>query len=159
AGLPLGIAGRTAVVCGSSKGLGRACAEALVRAGVDVVLNGRSPDSLAQAAASLSEQCGRAVRSAAADVTTQEGRALLFAECPDPDILVTNCAGPPPGRFEDGGEAEWHDAVQASMIAPIQLIRAVIGPMRARKWGRIVNITSTSVKTPMPLLGLSNGAR
>jgi 3-oxoacyl-[acyl-carrier protein] reductase len=158
-GLPLGIEGRKAIVCGSSKGLGHACAEALALAGVDVVLNGRSTGPLAEAADRMAGKCGRPVKSVAADVTQEDGRRSLFAECPDPDILVTNCAGPPPGTFEDWGEAQWHAALQASMVTPIQLIRAVVGGMRERRWGRIVNITSVSVKMPMPLLGLSNGAR
>ena len=159
AGLPLGIEGRKAIVCGSSKGLGYACAEALALAGVEVVLNGRTIEPLAQAAERLSRVTGQEVQSVSADVTTSEGRQRLFTACPDPDILVTNCAGPPPGSFEDWGETEWHDALQGSMVTPIQLIRSAIGGMRARRWGRIVNITSTSVKAPMPLLGLSNGAR
>jgi 3-oxoacyl-[acyl-carrier protein] reductase len=157
--MDLGIAGRRAIVCGSSKGLGLACATALAEAGVDVVLNARSARPLAQAVEVLAAKIGRPVASVAADVTTEAGRTALLAACPDPDILVTNAGGPAPGNFEDWGEAEWHDAVQANMIAPLQLIRATVGAMRARGWGRILNITSAAVKAPLPMLGLSTGAR
>jgi 3-oxoacyl-[acyl-carrier protein] reductase len=157
--LELGLAGRTAIVCGSSKGLGLACATSLGAAGVDVVLNGRSADALALAAGGLSARLGRPVRQVAADVTTPEGRAALLAACPDPDILVTNAAGPPPGAFEDWDEASWLGAVEKNMVAPIMLIRATLGAMRRRRWGRVLNITSSAVKAPLPLLGLSNGAR
>jgi 3-oxoacyl-[acyl-carrier protein] reductase len=159
AGLALGLEGRRAIVCGSSKGLGRACAEALARAGAEVVLNGRSAETLAKAVEGLSRELGRPVHGVAADVRQEPDRRRLLAACPEPDILVTNGAGPPPGRFEDWGEAEWHEALQTSMVAPIQLIRASVSGMRRRKWGRIINITSTAVKAPLPLLGLSNGAR
>jgi 3-oxoacyl-[acyl-carrier protein] reductase len=158
-GLPLGIEGRTALVCGASKGLGRACAEALARADVRVVLCARTAGPLEAAAAEIAGFATRPVETVVADITTEAGRAALLAACPDPDILVNNAAGPPPGRFEDWGEAEWHAAVGANMIAPLLLIRAVVGGMRARRWGRIVNITSAAVKAPLPLLGLSNGAR
>jgi 3-oxoacyl-[acyl-carrier protein] reductase len=158
-GLDLGIAGRTALVCGSSQGLGRACAMALAAAGAEVVLNGRTADTLAAAAAELEAITGRPARSVAADVTTPDGRAALIAACPDPDILVTNAGGPPPGAFEDWDEAVWQNAVGANMIAPILLIRGVIAGMRRRRWGRILNITSAAVKAPLPMLGLSNGAR
>jgi len=157
--MDLGIAGRRAIVCGSSKGLGLACATALADAGVEVVLNARSPEPLAAAAQTLATRVGRPVASVAADVTQAEGRERLLAACPEPDILVTNAAGPPPGRFEDWDEAAWHAAVQANMVAPLQLIRAVIAPMRSRGWGRILNITSAAVKAPLPMLGLSTGAR
>lgn len=158
-GLDLGIAGRRAIVCGSSKGLGLACAEALADAGVEVVLNGRSPGPLADAAQALAARLDRPVASVAADVTTEDGRRALLAACPEPDILVTNAAGPPPGQFEDWGEAEWHAALAANMVAPLQLIRAALPAMRRRGWGRILNITSAAVKAPLPMLGLSTGAR
>jgi 3-oxoacyl-[acyl-carrier protein] reductase len=157
--MDLGISGRTAIVCGSSKGLGLACATALAEAGVEVVLNGRSPEPLAAAAQALSERLGRSVASVAADVTKEDGRAYLLAACPEPDILITNAAGPAPGLFEDWGEAEWHAAVQANMIARLQLIRATIPAMRRKGWGRILNITSSAVKAPVAMLGLSTGAR
>ena len=158
-GLDLGIEGRTALVCGSSRGLGRACAEALARAGVQVVLNGRDGEQLARTAGEIADAIGRPIEAIAADVTTEAGRALLLEACPDPDILVNNAGGPPPGSFEDWDEAQWQAAVGANMIAPILLIRAVLPAMRAKGWGRILNITSSAVKAPIPLLGLSNGAR
>jgi 3-oxoacyl-[acyl-carrier protein] reductase len=157
--MDLGIEGRTAIVCGSSAGLGRACAAALLDAGVDVVLNGRTEGSLARAAAELTEACGRPVRSVIADVTTPQGRERLLEACPEPDILVNNSAGPAPGGFEQWDEEAWMAALRSNMVAPILLTRAVIGPMRRRGWGRVLNITSSAVKAPLPLLGLSNGAR
>ena len=158
-GLDLGIAGRRAIVCGSSKGLGLACAEALADAGVEVLLNGRSPEALAATAEALAARLGRPVASVAADVTTEDGRRVLLSACPEPDILVTNAAGPPPGQFEDWGEAEWHAALTANMVGPLQLIRSVLPAMRRRGFGRILNITSAAVKAPLPMLGLSTGAR
>jgi 3-oxoacyl-[acyl-carrier protein] reductase len=157
--MDLGISGRTAIVCGSSKGLGLACAIALADAGVEVLLNGRSPEPLAEAVRALSDRIGWPVAAVAADVTTEAGRTLLLEACPEPDILVNNAAGPPPGQFEDWGEAEWHAAVQANMVAPLQLIRATIPAMRRRGWGRILNITSSAVRSPVAMLGLSTGAR
>jgi len=158
-GLDLGIAGRRALVCGSTKGLGLACAIALLRAGVIVTLNGRSDGSLAAAIARVEADTGQRPAGVVADTTTPAGRTALLSACPAPDILVTNAAGPPPGQFEEWDEAVWQAAVNANMIAPIQLIRTVVGPMRERRWGRILNITSAAVKAPLPLLGLSNGAR
>jgi 3-oxoacyl-[acyl-carrier protein] reductase len=158
-GLDLGIAGKTALVCGASKGLGRACAEALAEAGVNLVICARTEAPLQGAAEAIAAAHGVVVTPVTADVTAEAGRTALLAACPDPDILVTNAAGPPPGRFEDWGEAEWGQALKANMVAPLQLIRAVLPAMRARTWGRIVNITSAAVKGPMPMLGLSNGAR
>jgi 3-oxoacyl-[acyl-carrier protein] reductase len=158
-GFSLGIDGRTALVCGASKGLGRACAEALAQAGVKLTICARSEGAIKAAAVDIESMGGQPVTAVAADVTTEGGRAALVAACPDPDILVTNAAGPPPGRFEDWGEAEWQAATSANMIAPLLLIRAVVGGMRARRWGRIINITSSAVKAPLPMLGLSNGAR
>ena len=124
-----------------------------------MVINGRTPDRLEAARALLSAGPGIVVRAVAADVTTEAGRAALFAVLPSPDILVTNAAGPPPGHYADWGEEEWLDAVRMNMVAPLMLIRAALPGMRARKWGRIVNITSAAVKAPMPMLGLSTGAR
>jgi 3-oxoacyl-[acyl-carrier protein] reductase len=159
-GFSLGIDGRTALVCGASKGLGRACAVALAQAGARVTICARSEGPLRVAAAEIETiASGHAVTAVVADVTTEAGRVALIAACPDPDILVTNAAGPPPGRFEDWGEAEWQAATSANMIAPLLLIRGVVGGMRTRGWGRIVNITSSAVKAPLPMLGLSNGAR
>ena len=157
-GFSLGIDGRTALVCGASKGLGRACAQALAQAGVRLTLCARTEAPLEAAATEL-RALGQPVAAVVADVTTEAGRAALLEACPDPDILVTNAAGPPPGRFEAWGEAEWGAALSANMIAPLLLIRGVVGGMRTRRWGRIVNITSAAVKAPLPMLGLSNGAR
>jgi len=158
-GLDLGIAGRRAIVCGAGKGLGRACAEALAAAGCELTICARTEAAIHAAAEAIAAQAGVPVRPVACDVTTEAGRATLIAACPEPDILVNNAGGPPPGRFEDWGEAEWLAAVNANMLAALMLMRAVLPPMRARKWGRIVNITSAAVKAPLPMLGLSNGAR
>ncbi|QZP07460.1 SDR family oxidoreductase [Caenibius sp. WL] len=157
--MDLGIAGRSAIVCGSSQGLGHACAVALAEAGVDVVLNGRDESKLAQVADALSARLGRTVARVAADVTTPAGRTALLEACPEPDIVITNAAGPPPGNFVDWDEGDWQAALSANMVTPIMLIREVIGPMRRKGWGRIINITSGAVKAPIALLGLSNGAR
>jgi 3-oxoacyl-[acyl-carrier protein] reductase len=157
--MDLGISGRTAIVCGASKGLGKGCAMALAREGVRVVLNARDAPTLEQTAQEIRAATGGEVTPVAADVTTADGRAALIRACPDPDILVTNSGGPPPGDFRDWAEADWHRAVQNNMVAHILLIRAVIDGMIARRFGRIVNITSAAVKAPYPSLGLSNGAR
>ncbi|MGQ0529006.1 MAG: SDR family oxidoreductase [Panacagrimonas sp.] len=157
--MDLGIAGKTALVCGSSPGRGRAGAQALGEAGVELILNARSKERLDAVTQALSQHLGRPVRGIVADVSMQEGRAKLLAACPAPDILVNNGAGPPPGDFRGFDEAAWQDAVRVSMITPIMMIRAVVDGMAARGWGRIINITSMSVKTPVPLLDLSNGAR
>jgi 3-oxoacyl-[acyl-carrier protein] reductase len=158
-GVDLGIEGRTALVCGSSRGLGKACAFSLATAGVEVILNGRNEETLRQSVGELSALIGRPVASVVGDVTTETGRVQVLSVCAQPDILVTNSGGPPPGSFEDWGEPEWLAALNANMVAPIQIIRRVIGGMRGRRWGRIINITSSAVKAPLPLLGLSNGAR
>lgn len=157
--IDLGLHGRTALVCGSSAGLGRACAEALLKAGCNVVLNGRDARRVKEAAEQMADAAGRPVAHVAADVTTNEGRALLQQACPSPDILVNNAAGPPTGTIGDWDESHWHAAVNANMLAPIMLMKAFLPPMRERAWGRIINITSSAVKAPLPLLGLSNGAR
>lgn len=154
-----GIAGRVALVCGSSKGLGLECARSLAHAGARVTLNGRSQDTLADAARDLAQACGQSVDYVAADIATAAGRQAIVAAHPDIDILITNAGGPPPGSYTDWDEADWHRALDANMIAPIQLIRALLQGMIERKWGRIINITSVAVKSPLPMLGLSNGAR
>jgi len=159
AGFDLGIAGRTALVCGSSVGLGRACATSLARAGVIVTLNGRNLDTVKEAAETIRKETGTETHFVVGDVSRQESRDKIIAACPEPDILVNNGAGPPPGGFEDWGETEWYEAVRVSMVSPIMMIRALIGPMQRKGWGRIINITSSAVKSPLPLLGLSNGAR
>jgi 3-oxoacyl-[acyl-carrier protein] reductase len=157
--MDLGISGRAAIVCGASKGLGKGCAVALAKEGVRIVLNGRESVALEQAAQEIRATTGTSILPVAADVTTAEGRAALLRACPDPDILVTNAGGPPPGDFRDWDETDWHRAVQANMVAHILMIKAVIDGMIARRFGRIVNITSAAVKAPYPSLGLSNGAR
>lgn len=157
--LDFGLAGRRALVCGSSQGLGFACAAKLRQAGVEVVINGRSRDRLDDAVAALDAVDGPKVIPVVADVATAEGRRALLASCAAADILVTNAGGPPPGDIGDWDEAEWFDALHTNMVAPIQLIKSYLPGMRARKWGRIINITSMAVKMPLPRLGLSNGAR
>ncbi|OCC25021.1 3-oxoacyl-ACP reductase [Croceicoccus estronivorus] len=157
--LDYGLAGRKALVCGSSQGLGKACALALAKAGADVTINGRTAETLGLTADELAEAIGRPVASICADVTTSAGRYALLEACPEPDILVTNAAGPPPGQFTDWDEEDWQRALSSNMIAPILLIRDVIEAMQGKGWGRIVNITSGAVKAPIALLGLSNGAR
>lgn len=157
--MDLGIQSRKALVCGASAGLGYACAEALVREGVEVVIVARTPGPLEDAAERLRALQAGAVQHVAADVTTAEGRARIFAAHPDFDILVTNGGGPPPGDFRQWDQATWHRAIDANMLAPIELIKATVDGMMARGWGRIVNITSSAVKSPVDGLGLSVGAR
>jgi len=157
--MDLGIRGRKAIVCASSKGLGRGSAEALAEAGCDLVLNARSGDALEAAAAQIRERHGVRVIAVAADVTTEDGRAALLAAEPELDILVNNAGGPPPGVWSDWGAKEWEAAFRANMLTPILLSTAVLPGMIDRGWGRIVSITSGSVKSPIPQLGLSNGAR
>ncbi|MBI3157504.1 MAG: SDR family oxidoreductase [Burkholderiales bacterium] len=158
--MDLGIAGKWALVCAASKGLGRGCAEALAREGVKLVVTARGDDALQAAAAVLRALPGAAeVRAVAGDITTPEGRAAALAACPQVDILVTNAGGPPPGDFRDWDAETWMRALQANMLAPIELIKAVVDDMAARGFGRIVNITSAAVKAPIDILGLSNGAR
>jgi len=154
-----GIKGRTAIVCAASQGLGKGCALALAREGVDLVINARTADALEATAEEIRRATGVSVRAVAADITSHEGRAAVLAACPDPDILVNNAGGPPIGDFRDWDENAWQSAVNANMITPIMLIRAVVDGMIARRFGRIVNITSRSVKAPLAHLGLSNGAR
>ena len=154
-----GIKGKKAIVCASSQGLGRGCALALAHEGVEVVINSRDAGRLAATAADIRSATGAKVTAVAADITTREGRAEIIAACPNPDILVNNAGGPPIGDFRDWDDVVWAAAVNANMITPIMLIRAVIDGMIERKFGRIVNITSRSVKSPLAHLGLSNGAR
>ena len=154
-----GLAGKSAIVCAASKGLGRACAMALAREGVAVTITARTAAALEQTAADIRAETGVTVTTAAGDITTEAGRATALAACPNPDILVNNAGGPPPGDFRDWDRDTWISALDANMLAPIFLIKAVIDGMIARKFGRIVNITSGSVKSPIPTLGMSNGAR
>jgi 3-oxoacyl-[acyl-carrier protein] reductase len=158
--MDLGIAGKWALVCAASKGLGKGCASALVREGVNVVLTARGVDALEATAAELRALPGAGeVRAVAGDITTPDGRAAALAACPQVDILVNNAGGPPPGDFRQWDRAAWIAALDANMLTPIELIKAVIDPMTERGFGRIVNITSAAVKAPIDILGLSNGAR
>ena len=157
--MDLGIRGRTAIVCAASKGLGRACAEALAADGVHLVINARTPGPLEETAAAIRSAHGVPVAAVAADITTPAGRAAVLAAADAPDILVNNAGGPPPGDFRDWDHHDWIAALNANMLTPIALIKAVIDGMAARGFGRIVNITSAAVKAPIPTLGLSNGAR
>ncbi len=157
--MDLGISGRRAIICASSRGLGYACADALAAEGVHVVVNGRDAAALATAADELRSRHGVDVAPVAGDVGEEETRAALLDACPEPDILVNNNGGPSPGRFQDWQRDEWVAALDANMITPVLLMRAVIDGMVARRFGRIVNITSAMVKTPMSAMGLSTGAR
>ncbi len=158
--MDLGIEGKWALVCAASKGLGLGCAQALAAEGVNVVITARGAAVLEQAAAELRlAHPGVEVRTAAGDITTPEGRAAALAACPQVDILVNNAGGPPPGDFRDWDRDVWIKALDANMLTPIELIKAVVDGMAARGFGRIVNITSGAVKAPIDTLGLSNGAR
>lgn len=157
--MDLGITGRRALVCGASKGLGLGCAQALAAEGVQLTLVARGADALEAAARTLREQHGVGVTAVACDITTPQGRADALAACPNPDILVTNAGGPPPGDFRDWTREDWIRALDANMLAPIELMRATVDSMIAQGFGRIVNITSSAVKAPIDILGLSNGAR
>ncbi len=156
--MDLGIRGKRALVCAGSKGLGRGCAAALAEAGVNLVLNARGSDALEVAALDLSRH-GITVTSVAADITTEAGRALVLAAAGEVDILITNAGGPPPGMWHDWTEADFLKAIGANMLTPIALMTALMPGMIDRGWGRVVNITSQSVKAPIPQLGLSNAAR
>jgi len=157
--MDLGIAGRRALVCAASKGLGRASAMSLARAGAEVLITARGAERLEATAEEIRRETGAKVSTLAGDVTTPEGRAAILAAWPETDILVNNAGGPPAGDFHDWDEAAWTRALEANMIAPIMLMRAYVDGMAARGFGRIVNITSGAVKAPIPVLGLSNGAR
>lgn len=159
--MDLGLQGRWALVCAASKGLGKGCAEALVREGANVVVTARGAAVLEATAAELRALAahGREVRAVAGDITTPEGRAAALAACPQVDLLVTNAGGPPPGDFRAWEREDWIRALDANMLTPIELIRATVDGMIARRFGRIVNITSGAVKAPIDILGLSNGAR
>jgi 3-oxoacyl-[acyl-carrier protein] reductase len=161
--MDMGIKGRWALVCGASKGLGYGCAQALAREGVNVLLVARGAEVLQAAAARLKADAGvpagTQVEQLAADITTAEGRERVFAFRKDWDIVVTNAGGPPPGDFREWDREAWIKAVDANMLTPIELIKATVDGMAERGFGRIVNITSSSVKAPIDILGLSNGAR
>ena len=157
--MDLGIRGKTALVCGASKGLGRGCAAALAREGCRVTIVARERQTLEKTAGELRAATGATVAIVPADITSEEGRAAALAACPNPDILVTNAGGPPPGDFRKFSREDWLRAVSANMLTPIELIRATVDGMVSRRFGRIVNITSSAVKAPIAELALSNGAR
>ena len=157
--MDLGIRGRTALVCAASKGLGKGCALSLAKEGVNLVITARGKEALEATAAEIRNLTGVNVTAIAGDITTAEGRAAALAACPNPDILVNNAGGPPPGDFRSWTREDWLKALDANMLTPIELIKATVDGMIARKFGRIVNITSGAVKMPIPELGLSNGAR
>jgi 3-oxoacyl-[acyl-carrier protein] reductase len=157
--MDLGIRGRTALVCAASKGLGKGCAMSLAREGVELVITARGKDELEATAQMLRKNFGVDVTAVAGDIATAEGRAAALAACPAPDILVSNAGGPPPGDFRQWDRETWFKALEANMLTPIFLIKAVVDKMIERRFGRIVNITSGAVKHPIPELGLSNGAR
>ncbi len=161
--MDFGIGGKWALVCGASKGLGFGCAQALAREGVNVLIVARGLEALQAAAEKIEADPLRpsaaSVHLVAADITSVEGREAVFAKRRDFDIVVTNAGGPPPGDFRDWDRADWIKAVDANMLTPIELIRATVDAMAARGYGRIINITSSAVKAPIDILGLSNGAR
>jgi len=157
--MDLGIKGKTALVCAASKGLGKGCAMSLAKEGVSLVITARGKEALEATAEEIRKATGAKVTAVAGDITTPEGRAAALAACPQPDILVNNAGGPPPGDFRNWSRDDWVKALDGNMLTPIELIKAVIDGMIARKFGRIVNITSGAVKMPIPELGMSNGAR
>src|ERR1044071_8608366 len=157
--MDLGIRGRTALVCAASKGLGKGCAMALAREGVNLVITARGKDALEATANELRKKFGVNVTAVEGDITTSQGREAALKAAPAPDILVNNAGGPPPGDFRDWDRDAWIKALDANMITPILLIRGLVDGMIQRRFGRIVNITSGAVKNPIPELGLSNGAR
>lgn len=157
--MDLGITGKKALVCASSKGLGLGCAEALAEAGVDLVMNARGSEALEASAADIRARFGVSVQTVATDVTTAEGQAKVLDAAQGVDILVTNAGGPPPGMWSDWDRDDFIKALDANMLAPIALMKALLPGMMEKGWGRVVNITSGSVKAPIPILGLSNSAR
>jgi 3-oxoacyl-[acyl-carrier protein] reductase len=154
-----GLKGKRALVCAASKGLGRGCAMALAHEGVNVTITARTAGPLEQTADEIRAATGVTVTVVAGDITTDAGREAALKACPEPDILVNNAGGPPPGDFRDWDRDAWIKALDGNMLTPIFLIKAVVDGMIARRFGRIVNITSGSVKSPIPNIGLSNGAR
>src|SRR2546423_5115722 len=157
--MDMGIKGRKAIVCAASKGLGKGCAMALAGEGVDLVINARTKSELEATAEEIRKKYGVKVTPVAIDVTTDEGRKQVLAACPEPDIIVNNAGGPPPGDFREWTRDHWIKAIDANMLTPIEFIKAMVDGMMKRGFGRIVNITSSSVKAPIDILGLSNGAR
>jgi 3-oxoacyl-[acyl-carrier protein] reductase len=157
--MDLGIKGKNAIVCAASKGLGKGCAMALAKEGVNITLTARTAETLEQTAAELRKLGSGTITAIAGDITTPEGRAKVLAACPNPDILINNAGGPPAGDFRNFSRDDWIKALDANMLTPIELMKATIDGMIARKFGRIVNITSSAVKAPVDILALSNGAR
>lgn len=157
--MDLGISGKKAIVCASSKGLGLGCARALAAEGVDLVMNARGAEALEAAAEDIRRDFGVNVTAVAGDITTEEGRAAVLEAAGEVDILVNNAGGPPPGMWSDWTRDDFIKALDANMLAPIAMMQAVLPGMMGRHWGRVVNITSQSVKAPIPVLGLSNAAR
>jgi len=157
--MDLGINGKSAIVCAASKGLGRACAWSLARESVELTICARGKEALEQTAGEIRKAFGVKVTALALDVTTADGRAQLLAACPQPDILINNAGGPPPGDFRNWTREDWLKAIDANMLTPIELIKATVDHMIAKKFGRVVNITSSAVQAPLQVLGLSNGAR
>jgi len=157
--MDLGIRGKTALVCAASKGLGKGCALSLAKEGVNLVITARGEDALEATAQEIRKSTDVKIIAITGDITTADGRAAALAACPSPDILVNNAGGPPPGDFRSWSREDWIKALDANMLTPIELIKATVDGMIARKFGRIVNITSGAVKMPIPELGLSNGAR
>ena len=157
--MDLGIKGKRGLVCAASRGLGRGCAEALAEAGVDLVINSRTEAQITQTARDIAEKYGVSVIPVAADITTEEGRARVLEAAGETDILVTNAGGPPPGNWTDWDRDDFIRAIDANMMTGIALMHALVPGMMRRGWGRVVNITSQSVRSPIPALGLSNTAR
>ena len=157
--MDLGLKGRSAIVCAASKGLGKGCAEKLAEAGVDLTICARTAETLEATAEELRKNTGAKVTTVACDITTEAGRQQVLEACPAPDILINNAGGPPPGDFKNFSLDDWRAAVESNMITPIALIHATVYGMMDRGFGRIVNITSYSVKAPIAALELSNGAR
>ena len=157
--MDLGIRGRTALVCAASKGLGKGCAFALAQEGAQLFITARGREALEATAEEIRKATGTKVTTLVGDITTPEGRAQALAACPKPDILVNNAGGPPPGDFRNWTREDWLKAIDANMLTPIELIKATVDGMIERRFGRIVNITSSAVKAPIAELGLSNGAR
>lgn len=157
--MDLGIRGKRGLVCAASKGLGRGCAEALAEAGVDLVVNSRTEAEIARTAEEIAAKYGVSVTPVAADITTEEGRARVLDRLGQADILVTNAGGPPPGDWRDWNRDDFIRAIDANMLSAIALMQALVPGMMERGWGRVVNITSASVRSPVPVLGLSNTAR
>jgi 3-oxoacyl-[acyl-carrier protein] reductase len=157
--MDLGINGKKAIICASSKGLGKACAISLSKEGVEIYINGRTEATVRAAVQEIKTLTGNAVHGVVADITQEDGRHQLLAACPDADILVTNNAGPTPGHFLDWAHDDYIQAFESNMLAPVLMIRGVLAGMQVRKFGRIINITSAMVKSPLPHQGLSTSAR